>query len=54
MQIQYRQESYLVTTTQVDCPVQHLICCEGFTMLNGQCIGKIIGLFLQIKSEINI
>jgi len=41
MQISYRLETYLVTVTSVDCPAQHLICCEGFTMLNGQCIGKL-------------
>ena len=40
MQISYRLETYLVTVTSVDCPAQHLICCEGFTMLSGQCIGE--------------
>ena len=27
-----------MTVTSVDCPAEHLICCEGFTMLSGQCI----------------
>jgi hypothetical protein len=40
MQISYRLETYLVTVTSVDCPAEHLICCEGFTMLSGQCIGE--------------
>lgn len=29
MQTQYRLEVYEHTVTSVDCPVQHIICCEG-------------------------
>jgi hypothetical protein len=35
-------EYYIVTLVVADCPIQHQICCEGYTMFMGQCIGKII------------
>lgn len=41
MAIQYKLETYNVPVVSVGCPEEHVICCEGYTMFNGQCICKL-------------
>ena len=36
----YRLETYLVPIGIDYCPPQHVICCENYTSVGGQCIRK--------------
>ncbi|CAF1078076.1 unnamed protein product, partial [Brachionus calyciflorus] len=50
--IQYKLETYAVSVVSVNCPPEHVICCDGYTMFNGQCIPT--GLLGNLQDLINL
>lgn len=47
MKVTYAIEYYKVTVVISNCPIEHQICCEGYTMLLGNCVDNAIVPNLQ-------